>query len=162
MAETIPEAILARLQTDPILTGAQPAGLEFRIFNRWLAKTGAGKTPEAFDDERGGRLRRVIVVVDGSENNEPGRQPEGTKRLFTIPATHIFAEPHDNGKRAANAAYRRIERLLLGWEVALGPDERLGFVSGSRLYLEDSQLYPGNVEIVARWRMSGTRRLVPA
>lgn len=159
---TIPELMLTRFQADAVLTAEPPAGLGFRIFNRWLSKTGAGKTEDAYDDERGGRLRRVIVVLDGSENDEVGRQPAKTKRLFTVPTTHIFGEPHEGGKQAVNDAYRRIERLLLGWDVVLGPDERLGFVSGSRLFIEDSDQYPGNVVLIARWRMTGTRRLLPA
>lgn len=159
---TLPTALLARLQGDPVLTAEPPGGLGFRIFNRWLVKTGPGKTDDAFDLDRGGRLRRSIVVLDAAESDTPDRQPEGTKRLFTAPTTHIFAEAHENGRLAVNQAYRRIERLLLGFEVALSPDERVGFVAGTRLFIEDSEQFPGNVVIVARWRFTGTRRLLPA
>lgn len=159
---TVQSAIAARLAADPTLTAAQPGGLGFTVFDRWLAKTGPGNTAAAFDDTKGGRLKRAIVVLDGAEQDEPARQPAETKRIFTVPTTHIFAEAHANGKQAANDAYRRIEALLLGWDVVLGAGERVGFVSGSRLVLDDSEQFPGNIVIVARWRLTGTRQLVPA
>lgn len=159
---TVAESILVRLQADAALTAAQPGGLGFLVYDRWLVKTGPGATPDAFDDTRGGRLKRAIVVLDGSENDEAARQPDGLKRLFTTPTTHIFAEAHTNGKRAAQDAYRRIERLLLNWEVVTATGERVGFVSGSRQVLEDSEQFPGNVVLIARWRMTGTRQLIPA
>lgn len=160
---TLPELLLTRLQADPVITGGPPTGLQFVVQNRWPVRKGnPGATPDAFDDERGGRMKRVIVVLDGTENDAPGRQPEGTKRLLTSPTTHLFAEPHEGGKQAVNDAYRRIERLLIGWDAQISSDERVGLVSGSRLFIEDSEQFPGNVVLVARWPMTGTRRLVPA
>jgi hypothetical protein len=159
---TVPGAIAMRLSEDEFLTAAPPAGLGFLIFQRWLVKTGPGSTPEAFDETRGGRLKRAIVVRDASEQDEPARQPSTLKRLFVAPTTHIFAEAHENGKQAANDAYRRIESLLLGWDLVLSPNERVGFVASSRLTLDESEQFPGNIVIVASWRMTGTRRLVSA
>ena len=77
-------------------------------------------------------------------------------------AAHIFVEAHASGKQAAQDAYRRIERLLTGWEVVLVPgEERVGFVSGSRAQPDDT-LFPGNIVVVTRWQFTGTRRLSPA
>jgi hypothetical protein len=138
-------------------------GLAFTVWNRWLKRTGPGNTAGAFrTDEEGKPLGRAIVVLDGSENDEAARQPADFKRLATFPTTYIFAETTVNGKQAANDAYRRIEALLLGWDAVLGPGERLGFVSGSRNTLEDSPQFEGSVVIIARWRFTGTRQLIPA
>lgn len=158
---TVQSAIAARLAADVTLTAAQPGGLGFTVYDKWLVKTGPGSTPAAFDDTKGGRLKRSIVVLEESENDHPGRQGDGGKRLATFPTTHIFVEAHANGKQAAQDAYRRIEALFLGWDIVLSAGERLGFVAGSRLRPDDT-LFPGNIVVVARWQFVGTRKLVAA
>jgi hypothetical protein len=158
---TVQQAIADRLSADAALTAAQPTGLGFSVYARWLKPAGPGSTPDAFDATQGGRLRRSIVVLDGGEVAFPTTQPRGSRRWDSFPTTHVFAEAHANGKQAAWDAVSRIEALLVDWETLVGA-QRVTFVPDGVSALEDSEAFPGNILLVARWRATGVRALVPA
>lgn len=158
---TLQIAIRDRLAADAALTAAQPGGLGFKVWSRWLTPSGPGATPEAFDAARGGRLLRNVVVTDGGEVGAPARQPSGMRRWDSFPQVYVFAEAHEAGKQAARDAVLRVERLLAGWEVALD-GATVGFLPDSVLALDDSEQFPGNIVLVARWRATGARQMVPA
>jgi hypothetical protein len=158
---TLQQLIADRLNGDAALTLPPPDGLGFLVFARWLSPAGPGSTPSAFDPTQGGRMKRSIVVMDGGEVAHPARQPAQMRRWDSFPPIYIFAEAHQNGKQAAWDARDRIERLLAGWDVALGA-QHVGFVPESVSALEDAEAFPGNVVLVARWRATGVRQLVPA
>lgn len=144
-----------------LTTPAGSGGLGFLILERWPVPDGPGATPEAFDPARGNRLKRCIVVLDGGEVAHPGRQNFDFRRWDSFPTTQIFAEAHLNGKQAAQDAYLQIEAMLINWQ-AIVSGQRIGFTTESRLNLEDDDSFPGNIRIVARWRATGVRPLVPA
>lgn len=158
---TLQTAIRDRLAADASLTAAQPGGLGFTVFDRWLKPNGPGSTPTAFDPAQGGRLRRAIVVLDGGEVTNPARQAAALRRWDSFPTTDIFAEAHAAGKQAAQDAVRRIEALLVGWETVVG-GQRVGFLPDSQLVLEDAEAFPGNVRLRATWRAVSARLLIPA
>jgi hypothetical protein len=160
MAE-IQKAITDYLALDFTLTQPQPGGLGFLVWSRWLvAGTGPGSTPEAFNAGAGGRLRRNIVVLDGGEVDHPSPRPGRDWRTWdSFPTTHLFAEAHANGKAAIDAAIARMETLLVPWRLVLPSGQRVSFEPDSRLVLEDSDQFPGNVVAVVRWRATGARRL---
>lgn len=161
---TLQRAIADRLSADSALTGAQPTGLGFTVFDRWLIPSGPGATPGAFDATQGNRLKRSIVVLDGGEVAHAGQPRPGHdgRRWDSYPQTYLFAEAHANGKAAAHAAARRIEALLIGWEVTIDGGQRVAFIDVELRALEDSDQWPGNIVLMARWRAVGSRRLVPA
>jgi hypothetical protein len=144
-----------------LTTPAGSGGLGFLILERWPVPDGPGATPEAFDPARGNRLKRCIVVLDGGERPHPSRQSFDFRKWDSSPQTQIFAEAHLNGKEAAHAAYLLIESMLINWQAVVA-GQRIGFVTENRLDLEDSEAFPGNVRIVATWRATGVRTLVPA
>lgn len=158
---TLPTAIRDRLAADAALTAAQPGGLGFRVWSRWLTPSGPGSTPEAFDAARGGRLLRNVVVTDGGEVGAPARQPAALRRWDSFPQIYVFAEAHEAGKQAAHDAVARIEALLVGWSVTVG-GASVGFLPDAVLALEDSAQFPGNITLVARFRATGTRQLASA
>lgn len=163
MTTTLQQAIVGLLEADNQLTDPPSAGLGFTVWNRGLKREGKGNTEGAFRiDEPGKPLGRAIVVWDATENDSPARQPADVKRIDAYPTAHLYVETTDTGKLAADQAYRRIEALFLGWSAVLDSGERLGFVSGSRNTLNDSDQFEGSKIVVVRWRFTGSRRLVAA
>lgn len=142
------------------LTPAQPTGLEFLVFDRWLKPSGPGSTPTAFDTAQGGRLKRSIVVLDGGEVAHPSPAAYERKHWDSFPLTYIFAEAHANGKAAIELAIWRMEFLLADWFPRLPSGYRVAFKEDSILALEDSDAFLGNVVSVVRWRATGSRRMV--
>ena len=164
---TVPGLIQTRLSADAVLTGAEPAGLGFRIWDRWLKPCIGSPPPPGCTDEaftsfaQGRRLKRNVVVLDGGEFDTTFPNTMDWRRIDTFPTTHIFAEAHQDGKQAAIDAYLRIESLLAEWDIVIG-DQRLSLVTGTRVVLEDSPEWPGNVVVVGRWRLTGSRVITPA
>lgn len=153
---TIQQAIIARLSGDWQLTQAQPGGLGYRVWGRWLKPSGPGSTPEAFSET--GRLLRNVVVLDGGEVGHPdGDAGHRVRRWDSFPTCHVFAEASDAGKAAADAACRRIELLLVGWEAQIDGGQRVGFRPDQRIALEDAEAFPGNVTVILRFRATGAR-----
>jgi hypothetical protein len=157
MAE-LHQSIVAMLAADPDLTEAQPEGLGFRVYDRWLTPgPGPGSTPSAFDATQGGRLKRSIVVLDGGESTNPSPAREGVRLWDSLPQVYVFAEAHANGKAALERADARIERLLTRWQVTLSTGEVVTFRRDSRQSLADAEQFPGNVVSIARYRATGAR-----
>ena len=162
---TLQGAIKQRLSTDLLLTSPQPAGMAFVVWDRWLVKPTnflkpeAGTTPEAFDAQAGGRMRRNIVILAGGENERSGSQSDELRRWDAFPRIYLFAEAHQNGKQAVEDAKLRIETLLCGWEAVITAGQRVSFRPADEVPLEDSELWPGNVVAIVRWRATGARRL---
>lgn len=155
---TLPVAIKEILQADPTLTGAQPDGLGFTIWDRWLIRTGPGSTPEAFDELRGGRLKRNIVVLDGGEVPHPkGRMGTDGRRWQSFPTLTVFAEANTQGKSAIVAAQLLCESLLQASPIMIDGDQSADVVFDSRVPINDSDQFPGNVVAVLRFQASGAR-----
>lgn len=153
---TLAKVVRDRLAGDFQLTQPTPGGLGFQVFNRWLSKGGPGSTPDAFSQT--GRLLRNVVVLDGGEVGHPdGDAGWRVRRWDSFPTCHVFAEASDAGKAAADAACRRIEALLVGWEAAIDGGQRVGFRPDARIALEDTDAFPGSIVVIARFRATGTR-----
>lgn len=161
---TLQKAIKDRLASDFLLTTVQPAGLGFTVWDRWLvkpanfAKPEAGSTPEAFNAASGGRMKRNIVVREGADVPHPGDQPgDDAWRWDNFCNIYIFAEAHENGKQAAKDAELRVRKLLKNsWEAVITGGQRANFRPAGGIPLDDSELWPGNVVLVARFRATGS------
>lgn len=158
-------AIHDRLWLVPDLVDDAPAGLGFRVFDRWLlAPPARGATPEAFDDAQGGRLRRSVIVLDPDEAAHPGRTAtHAVEHWDAFPVLYLFAEAHRTGRDAIERAYRAIKTDLHGWQPILPAGDRpLVQVPPSRSGTRDDDSFPGNVRTEIRLRVTGARRVGPA
>lgn len=156
---TLVHEIGNRLASSAALTTPPGAGLGFQILERWPSPEGPGATPDAFDATRANRLKRVAVVMDGGEVANPARQAFDRRRWDSFPLIYLFGEAHTNGKDAVQSAYLLIEQLLVGWE-AIVAGQHIGFLPDSRVALDDSDVFPGNVVSICRFRATSTRKLV--
>lgn len=159
---TLQQAIVARLSADWQLTSPTPGGLGFVCWNRWLAKSGPGSTPEAFSQT--GRLLRNVVVLDGGEVGHPdGDAGRLVRRWDSFPTCHVFAEASDAGKAALDAACRRIEGVLCnGWEASIDGGQRVGFRPDNRIALGEAEQFAGSVVTIVRFRATGARSIAAA
>lgn len=159
----IQDAIVTRLAGDPTLTGAQPAGLAFGVFDRWLLKPPApGATPTAFDEA--GRLKRSIVTLDAGENPHPSKRPGREMEVYDVfPLLYLFAAAHTTGRAALEAADRRLRELLHGWEITLPSGERVTVESTTtRTPVREDESFSGNLRMERRFRATGARALAIA
>jgi hypothetical protein len=155
---TLPVVMKEVLQADATLTGAQPDGLGFTVWDRWLIASGPGSTPEAFDPTRGGRLKRNIVVLDGGEypTSNPFLGNDG-KRWNSYPTITVFVEATAAGKAALDAAALRIESLLRAQSFMIDGNQNVSMEYDSRVPITDSDQFPGNVVAVLRYQATGVR-----
>lgn len=155
---TITSAIFDALTAVGALTDAQPAGLGFKVWDRWLTPTGPGATPEAFDATKGGRLLRNIVILEGGEYGHPsGDAGLDVRRWDSFPTVYFFAEAHRNGKAAVNDAVKLADQALHTLDTIANGNEHVTYRMDSRVPIEDSEAFPGNVVAIVRFRATGAR-----
>lgn len=165
---TLQKLIKDRLADDWALTQPQPTNLGFGVYDRWLvypgnfAKPARGSTPEAFDENQGGRLKRSIVVLAGGDVDHPGRQMRRMRRWDNFPRIYFYAEAAQSGKQAVEDAKLRVEDLLVPWEAVITRGQRVSLRPADEIPLEDSEAFPGNIVMIVRWRATGVRSLATA
>jgi hypothetical protein len=130
--------------------------LGFLVWDYWITP---GRPTAAFDPNDGNRLRRNIVILSGGEVDHPSPSRPNFRLWDSFPSIYIYARAHESGKLAAVRAKLRIQELLAprrinaeeGVNITLRPDDEIA--------LEDSELFPGNIVSIVRWRATGARAL---
>lgn len=141
------------LENDSGITGS-PNG--FLVWDYWITP---GRPEEAFDPEDDMRLRRSIVILHGGEFDHPSPSRSGWRLWDSFPTFYIYGEAHANGKLACTRAKIRIEQLLSGRRINAEEGRNITFKPDDEIKLEDSELFPGNVVSIVRWRATGARAL---
>lgn len=150
---TLLDELKSLLQNDSQLTNPP---LNFLIWDYWITP---GRPAAAFDMGNGGRLRRNIVILHGGEVDHPSPSRSGIHIWDSFPDFYIYGEAHENGKLAVIRAKLRIEQLLSGRRVTAEEGVNITFRPDNEIRLEDSELFPGNVVSIVRWRATGARAL---
>lgn len=130
--------------------------LNFLVWDYWITP---GRPEAAFDPDDGFRLRRNIVILHGGEVDHPSLSRSQWRLWDSFPTFYIYAEAHANGKLAATRAKIRIEQLLSGRRINAEEGRNITFRPDEEIKLEDSELFPGNVVSIVRWRATGARAL---
>lgn len=128
--------------------------LDFLIWDWWITP---GRPEEAWN---GSRLRRNIVILHGGEVDHPSPSRSSLRLWDAFPTFYIYAEAHANGKLAVTRAKLRIEQLLAPRRVNAEEGSNITFRPDNEIALEDSELFPGNVVSIVRWRATGARVLL--
>lgn len=129
--------------------------LQYLVWDYWL-------TPDneaAFDMDNGGRLRNNIVILHGDENPHPSPSRSGWYTWDAFPTIYIYGAAHATGKLTVTRARIRIEELLSGRRINAEEGRNITLQPDGTVKLEDSELFPGNVVAIARWRATGARAL---
>lgn len=128
--------------------------LDFLIWDWWI-------TPDRPEEAwNGSRFRRNIVILHGGEVEHPSPSRSGLRLWDAFPTFYIYAEPHANGKLAVAQAKIRIEQLLAPRRVNAEEGTNITFQPDNEIPLVDSELFPGNVVSIIRWRATGARALL--
>lgn len=133
--------------------------LGFQVWDYWITP---GRPAAAFDPSDPSRLLRNIVILHGGEVDHPSLSRSGLRIWDSFPTFYIYAEAHANGKLYATRAKLRIEQLLASRRVNAEEGTNITFRPDNELALEDSELFPGNIVSIVRWRATGARALVGA
>jgi hypothetical protein len=151
---TLLQELTSVLKNDSVLTNP-PLG--FLVFDYWITP---GRPAVAFDPANGNRLKRSIVILHGGEVEHPQGSTYDFSLWDSFPEFYIYAEAHQNGKTAATQAKIRIEQLLGHRYISCFEGNNITLKRDNEIRLEDSDLFPGNVVSIVRWRATGARALV--
>lgn len=144
------------LMNDSLLT-SDGSGLGFQIFDMPIT---AGRPASAFDPNDGNRMRKVISIIEGGEVEHPSTSNSKWRLWDSFPQIRIYAPAHANGKVAAKQAKLRVEQLLCGRRISAIEGVNITMKPSDEIALDDSELNPGNIVSIVRWRATGARALV--
>jgi hypothetical protein len=157
---TLQAVIKDRLQTHAPLTADPPAGMGFKVFDKWLRETGPGAEPTQYNPS--GALKPSIVVWPQNENRHPGPVVPGLRKWDTMPLIYLFHYPGVAGKETLDAAKLLIEQRLTDptWKpVITGGQRPVIDANEPHQVIDDPEQFPGNYVYVLQFRVTGVRTL---